>query len=230
MANPTHATFRDSIRKRSPPWLRRGLAERILYSLAVHLDILGDAVAAGVKLRFPGVYSADSLPYLGRERRMSRGRTELDAAYATRLDRWLTDHRMRGGPYALLAQIHAHYAPNNFPVELIYYSGRRFSMDVAGNVTRDDIAWTPDANAAKWARWWLVYHTDLWAAEAPTDDEIEDLRLVPRQWNAAHCQGHIVLFPSDAELWNYPTGHVWNESGVWNTSGTARFLTIEDLE
>jgi hypothetical protein len=206
-------TFRDTIRSISPPWLQTGNAEKIMYSFGVHMDLLGDAIAASVKLRFPGLYSVDSLPYLGRERRIRRGRYDSDSSYANRLQRWLDDHRRRGGPYAMLEQIHAHFAPNNFPVELVYASGRRFSMDVDGNIVMDDIVWTPPGpvDTLKWARWWLFYHwptpvygDGLWGDPGTWGDggvwgsslspaDVQDLRLVPREWNAAHAIGRIVL-------------------------------------
>lgn len=221
-------TFRDTLRKRSPPWLQNGLAEKILYSIGVHCDGFADALVAGVKQRFPGYYSFESLPVLGRERRITRGRSESDAAYASRLARFLTDHQLRGGPYALLSQLYLHYAPDTFPIDLVYYAGSvRFGMDVDGEVTRDLVTWHPDPNAAKWARWWLFYYTDQWAVTPPTAAELQDLKLIPRQWNAAHPIGTILLFSTGAELWNWPPGHTWNESGVWNTSGTVRTVEVE---
>lgn len=211
-------TFRDTIRKISPPWLRRGNNEKFAYALGLVIDDFGDALHAGVKLRFPGVYSDESLPQIGRERRIRRGRTESTTTYAIRLNRWLTDHRRRGGPYAMLQQLFAHYAPSNFPIELMYRSGRRFSMDVAGAIVRDDTTWTFDAvTASKWARWLLVFHwptpiddsgewdsdpalwdddTTVWDSNL-TPEDIEDLRLIPKEWNAAHPFGTVQLIDSD---------------------------------
>jgi hypothetical protein len=225
----TSETHRDQIRRISPPWLKIGNAEKYLYTLGVHLDALGDALVAGVKSRLPGLYSFEALPYIARERRLVRGRNESDEGFANRLRLWLLDHRRRGNPYALLSQLYTYYAPDNFVIDLVYANGRRYSMDVDGAVTRDYIPWSPDGNAAKWARWWLFYNTDQWAVTPPTDTEIDELRLIPRAWNATHPLGYIVLFPSGAELWNYPPGHTWNESGVWNTSGgEVRFITVDD--
>lgn len=221
-------TFRDTIRRRSPPWLQRGLAEKILYSIGVLCDGFADALVAGVKQRFPGYYTYESLPLIGRERRMTRGRNETDSAYAGRLARFFTDHQLRGGPYALLSQLFIYYSPDTFPIDLVYYAGSaRFHMDVAGEVTRDQVTWTPDTNAAKWARWWLFYYTEQWAATPPTDAELQDLRLIPRQWNAAHPFGYIVLFPTGAELWNWPPGHLWDESGTWDTSATSYTIEVD---
>jgi hypothetical protein len=219
-------TYRDEIRRRSPPWLQRGTAEKFLYAIGLHVDIFGDALVAGIKHRFPGLYTFESIGLLGRERRISRGRLELDASYATRLCRWFTDHRRRGGPYTLLAQLHAHFAPATFPIELVYYSGRRYSMAVDGTVTRDDVVWSPDGDTARWARWWLFYATDQWSS-TPSAAEVEDIRLVPRQWNAAHPLGWIVLMHAGVELWNWPLGHVWNESGTWNTTVPPLYIEVD---
>lgn len=232
----TLETYRDEIRRRSPPWLQRGVAERFMYAIGLHVDVFGDSLVAGLRHRFPGAYSFESLSLLGRERRLSRGRVESDATYAARLLRWLTDHQVRGGPYALLAQLYYYFRPAVFTIDLIYHSGRRFRLNadvliagapLAQAVERDDLTWFPDAAPTRWAQWWLFYLTDQWAVTPPTDQELEDLRLVPRAWNAAHCIGHIVLFPSTAELWDYPTDHTWDEAGTWDTTGEPRFLTVD---
>jgi hypothetical protein len=228
-------TFRDVLRRISPPWLQRGIAEKILYAFGVHVDAFADALVAGVKMRFPGVYSAESLPLLGRERRIARGQNEPDATYAVRLTRWLTDHRRRGGPYALLSQLFGFWAAASFAIELIYVSGRRYSLDTSGNVTRDDISWSgPDD--AHWAQWWLFYH---WPTLVPDDgtwgdpgdwgdggvwgsgltgDEVAEIKLVPVAWNAAHPFGTIVLLHDpDSLLWGYPIrtwGSGWHWAGV----------------
>lgn len=227
-------TYRDMIRTSSPPWLQTGLAEKILYSIGIHLDVLGDAVVAAVANRFPGFYNYDSLSLLSRERRIVRGRTEGEATFAERLTRWLTDHKTRGGPYALLYQEFYHYAPLLFDMDLLYSNGRRFTFESAAYgagvpleqcVQRDFIDWNP--GDPMWARWWLFLYTDIWDATPPDDAELADIRLIPRAWNAAHCFGTVVLFPSGAELWNWPPGHTWNETGTWNTSGTPLYVEVE---
>jgi hypothetical protein len=223
----TLLTYRDSLRKLSPPWLQNGRAERILYALGVHVDAFGDALVAGVKQRFPGHYSFESLPLLGRERRIRRGLAETNETYAPRLTRWRLDHRRRGGPYALLAQLYAYYAPNNFPITLVYQSGRRYSMDVHGRVVRDDIVWSPDASTAQWARWWLFFETDTFGS-APTADQIVSIKSVPREWNAAHCLGYIVLRLPGTEIIDQPGGGSIDQVGMINTPGLTAAIAIDD--
>jgi hypothetical protein len=219
----------------------------LLFAIGVHVDAFADALVAGVKQRFPGMYSPDALALLGRERRIRRGRNETDVVYASRLLRWLGDHRWRGGPYALLAQLHAYFAPDNFPIDLLYYPtallgpgvARRYSMGADGVVERDSVPWIPDDDSAHWARWWLIYHwpdaitgdgtwadAGLWETlgvwdSSLTPEEVETLRLVPAEWNAAHAFGYLVLLPEGVELWDYPLG-TWDEpGGIWGDVGGA---------
>lgn len=208
-------TFRDYIRRISPPWLRIGWAEKLLYAYAIQLDVLGDALTAAIKLRFPNFYSNETLPLIGRERRITRGLDESDESYATRLRRWLDDHRHRGGPYAMLAQLYAFYAPNNFPIVLLYRNGRRFTMAPDGTITTDVVTWHPDANPAMWARWWLYFYTSRYAPPL-SDADASSLRTVPSEWNNGHCIGRVCVLGPGVEQWNYPLGRKWNRHVKWN--------------
>jgi hypothetical protein len=230
-------TNRDTILAKAPPWLTRGLGGKLLYTIGLHLDGFTDAAVAGVKLRFPGLYSNESLPYLGRDRRIRRGVDEANENYAARLTRWLDDHRKRGGPYALLAQLFAYYAPNNVAISVVYRSGRRYSMDVNGTITRDDVSWDIDGEPEKWARWWLVFD----AAVAPppprtwggglkwgqwvwgsglTWTEIQTYRVIPREWGNGHSFGYIKVRGPGNRLWGF--GSKWG-TGTWGTSSSTSF-------
>jgi len=206
----TTPTYRDAVQRYWPWGERYATVRKILYSSIAQLDVLGNNLISGLKLRFPGNF-ADALPLLGRERRIRRGRTESAASYTARLRRWLTDHARRGNPYALLEQLYA-VLPVKFPVDLVYRSGRRFRMDATGAITTDvlDVVLTE-----QWGRWVLYYYTDDYLT--PTTTELEDLTMIPKEWNAAHCSGRIVILPTGAELWDYPDGHTWDESGTWDT-------------
>ncbi len=206
----TLLSFRDTIRKISPTWLQNGYAERVLYAVGVIADALGDGVVAADKVRFPGVVTSENLPIIGRDRRIIRGRIEPNETYVKRLRRWLDHHRYRGGPYALLEQLFAFYSPLTFPIELRYASGRRFVMSTDGTITRGRIVWSPPGDAARWARWWLIYQ---WPDAIPpvskwgegkwgdgrvwgsglTPQTVRDIRSVPRAWNAGHSIGRITL-------------------------------------
>lgn len=203
-------TFRDAARLLSPRWLKHGTAEKILYSLALHFDAIVDWMAQAVRRRFPLLDSDDSLGRIGRDRRIARGRAETSATYAVRLLRWLDDHRHRGGPYALLAQLHAHYAAAPFLITLEYPSGLKFAMATDGSVTWDfSGTWPPGTPG--WSQWLLTYQWpddlpppttwgsgDTWGdgilwGSGLSPDDVADLRLIPQEWNAAHCRGKLWL-------------------------------------
>lgn len=234
-------TFRDSMLLRAPSWLRRGFAGKLLYVLGCIIDALVDWTTAAVRIRFPGVYSPESLGLIGRERRISRGLFESDETYAARLTLWLDAHATRGGPYAMLEQLHAFFAPNNFRIDLVYRTGRRFILAADGTITRDDIPWNADLQPDRWARWWLFYHfptpiasDGTWNSPGTWDDggvwdssltisEAANYRIVPRDWNGAHTTGAVVVIAPNCGLWDYPPG-IWDEPGAtWDTDSPATF-------
>jgi hypothetical protein len=240
-------TFRDTIRRITPKWLQGWLGERLLYSFAVHLDLLGDATSWGLQRRFPGLNGEveaeryDSLGLIGRERRIRRGPNELNANYAARLIPWLDHHRRRGNPYTMLEQVGAYWSATPFRIDLVYRSGLRFVRDVDGTITRDLVAWNPTdpPNASKW---WMFFYdypgatTDgIWSDPGVWSDgfvwdsnltpaQVAELRLVPAEWNRAKSNGVIVLLPSSVELWDFPPG-LWSDPGDWldNEAGGVMF-------
>jgi hypothetical protein len=241
--------FTDTLTRIMPWWLQRGLAGKIVFAIGKQFDAIADAAVQAVKRRFPSALWPDSLPLIGHDRKIRRGSAEADGVYASRLQRALDDHRTRGNPYAMLAQLHAYFATAPFLIELIYQSGRRYSMATDGTVTRDDIDYG-DRNIAKWARWTLIYHwpttinsfgkwgasgkkwgtgpTNLWGIDPSslTGAQVRDLVLIPTDWNAAHCQGTIILLSPGRRVWGYPP-RKWNTgNGKWGAGGKVVRLPV----
>jgi len=235
-------TFRDTLLQILPWWLRRGLGGKLANAIAAQFDGIADATTQAIKLRFPDEARPDALALLGSDRKIRRGSIEPDAVYAPRLRRWLDDHRTRGNPYSLLAQLHAYYAQARFPIELIYPTGRRYSLALDGTVTRDDPQYWDNPEPTKWARWTLIYHwptainplglwgesgakwagnNNLWgiAGSSLTPAQVRDLVLVPTEWNAAHCRGLIVLLSPGRRVWGYPPRKWNNTNGKWGAGG-----------
>src|SRR5690606_25002877 len=92
-----------------PPWLTRTRGRRLVTSMARLLDDIADRSYRAVALRFPNAETESALSYLGSDRRIPRGPGESAGSYASRLVPWLDAHRLRGGPYALLMQLHAYH-------------------------------------------------------------------------------------------------------------------------
>lgn len=236
-------TFRDALREISPRWLKKGLAEKILYSFGIHMDLVGDAAIDGVKKRFPLLLDAvDALGLTGRSRKIARGPNETDVSYANRLIPWLDHHKTRGGPYAMLRQLAAFWAPTPFTIDLVYESGKRFHMPAGGNIAiGSGSPW--DGDTTHWARWWLIYDwpgsaapDGLWSDPGVWDDngtwdsdltiaEVAEIRLVPSEWNAAHTRGFITLRLLGAPTWDVPAD-TWADGGVWLGGGSELLLTF----
>jgi hypothetical protein len=48
--------------------------------------------------------------------------------------------------------------------------------------------------------------------------QVEDLRIVPKNFDNAHTTGTVVVLNADLELWDYPEG-TWDEAGNWSDYG-----------
>lgn len=214
-------TFRDALTKVVPPWLQGYWGTRYLYAIGVQLDAMGDALRAGVKLRFPNVYSDESLAMLGRERGIRRGPSESAEAYAARLDRWLDDGRTAGNPWTLLRQLQAYMTPHAVRLRYVNNAGfwRTLNADGSREYTRSS-AWDWDGTPAAWSRFWIVIYpppalwdrdgvwtgSEVWGDDGTTwgstatPDEVASVRTIIADWMAPHalCKNIIIAFDDDA--------------------------------
>lgn len=215
-------TFRDSIRIESPAWMQRGTLERLMYAFTVQLDAMGDALVAGIKLRWPGAYGYESLPLVGRQRQIIRGLQESDESYALRLQHYRKAHQARGGARAMLEQLHAYYGERTWSAQLVYASKRRYTLHPDGSVTQDTSSFGLGLGPPeRWAAWALIIPDGL--AEY-SDDQ---LRAVPAAWNAAHCLGYVIALPPGAAIVNYhETEQLVNMPSTINTAVAARIIEV----
>lgn len=233
-------SFESSFVRLLPRWLTEGEGGLVLRSLTRVVDEWALRMREGLMAGFPDYAPDDALALIGRGRKIARGIDEPREAYAIRLKRWLDDHRVRGGPIALLQQVGAYWdhAPNGpIRMTLVYRSGVRFERDVDGTISASLGTWNVDDEPERWARWWLIFHWPDVLDPAPEwgggtewgdgtvwgsslDSElVEQLRLVPYEWNAAHCLGRIRLIGPDTELWGFPVEN-WG-SGTWGAGSLA---------
>lgn len=210
----TIRSFASGLLERVPPWLRRKNGKPLILGLGDPLDMLAQNAADAVKMRFPtATVDVDALALTGAERRIWRGPGETAATYAKRLRIWLDSHRTRGGAYALLAQLFAYWrATLNVPIELVNYSGRRYSMDVSGNVTRDDITWNVGTGmTGMWAQDWIFFHV-----VAPVLGVDASFQIVPTTWAPAHLKRcTIIQIYGNGFVYGYPTSRTFGDGGVY---------------
>lgn len=107
----------DFVKAISPPWLvgrvtpnvplpqAAGVSERFLYALAEGLDYVAEKITQAIAMRFPGLGDASALPELARDRRITQGFAETNAAYERRLVRWLDTWRRAGTPASVIESV-----------------------------------------------------------------------------------------------------------------------------
>jgi hypothetical protein len=211
MVDPDDLTYRDTIRTIAPKWLRNGTIGKVLYAIGAHLDAFADAAIAAARKAMPEDTSEDAASLIAEDRRMVRGPNETWESFQPRLRSWRQAHQRRGGPYALLEQLHA-TTNGAFSIDLYYYGTDHsaYGMAADGTIGRSTATLLGRGNG----HWLLVYawptplvEDGLWSDPGEWDDggvwdsdltptEVADLRRVPSAWNAAHAIGHLQLFHS----------------------------------
>lgn len=203
-----------------PPWLLRTEGLKFFRALSDVIDDHRDRLVAGIKLRFPGLYTLDGVDKIGRERRLRRGPNESAAVYAARLRRWWEDHRTRGNGYALLEQMLAYLVDlMDPPYDVVSYLGVRHTMDSSGVITRDTITWGND-ETGMWARLWVfLYDPNVGPVDAAT---LEAYAAIVRDWIPAHISScTLVVIHPDTRLWDYPQPVPdWDDTWDWDDGPT----------
>jgi hypothetical protein len=194
-------SYLDTFKAVLPPWLLRTNGLRLIGGLADVIDDHQARFVAGIKLRFPGLYSLEGLDKIGHERRLRRGPNESAEVFADRLPRWWEDHQTRGNGYALLQQMLVYLTGTlSAPFDVVSYRGVRHVIDALGGVTRDVISWGTD-ETGYWARVWVFLRT---SASSVTADELESYAAIVRDWLPANVVGTLVVLHPDTRCWDYP--------------------------
>jgi hypothetical protein len=204
---PQRLTFRDQLLNICPKWLKSTYIGAVMYAIGIHLDAFADELIEGIQKRWPVDSSEDAAQQFELDRQIDRGIDEPWETYQVRLRRWRIDHRGRGGPYALLNQLHAYWA-GAFNISLHYYGTNTsfFAMATNGAITRS----TATDTSRTCGYWSLTYDwptplpapytwgTGKWGdgrvwGSGLTPAQVASLRKVPRKWGNAHSRGYLVL-------------------------------------
>lgn len=201
LLDPDITTFRDSLIKVVPRWLKAygGNAIKLVYTFALHLDALGEALDKGVRARFPG-QQADALGLIGRQRGIIAGPNEPAESYAERLRFWRQSRKRKGNWFAALEQLQGYFAPAGFSVALIQDRatvggpGYRYDLAPGGYVHSTDYSGAPVGTA-------LVTAIPGWNWDGGSNPN--------RFW--------LLFWVNSA---NWPSGSGYANDGIWSDSGT----------
>lgn len=130
-----------------PGWMRRPSLSHwrdLALVMGASLDALVEAVLDGRLASMPGqtdaapglggFESVDALPFIGRDRGITRGLTQTSADYARALRRWLDAARAHGTAFEKLRQLRDVLGPNPPLVRLVSASGYWHSIEPDGSI------------------------------------------------------------------------------------------------
>lgn len=217
-------TFRDSLERLAPPWLRGPWGQRFLWLFGIQLDVLAESRKQAELARYPGVGHPDALPYIGADRKIVRGFFESEANYARRCLTWLDDHRTRGNAVAMFRQLRGLLHPQAIMIRTVDNSGNwnTWELDSTALVRHRTIdgdgitEWDWDGNTSHWWRFWLILYSPpgggpwnvrtigqgligqgLIGTDA-TAEQRDTLRAVVKDWKPEHMKCSHILICFDA--------------------------------
>lgn len=156
-------TFRDAVWNLSPSRLRTTMAARMAYAfIGYPLDALAQAAKEAVYARFPSFCPSDALPYHSRDRGITRGPHEDEAAFRQRLLFWIDVWKGAGVGAAMLDEIAAFLTPQKCKLRIWTQAGLVYTRAVDGTLTIDHVAtglWNWDGEPTLFARFWVVIYS-----------------------------------------------------------------------
>lgn len=216
--------IRDVVHEMGPGWLVKEtivvgsdsveVDNRVLYAMALVLDALSQRQSMGTAAKFPSYAPDDALNLIGRDRLIVRGPDESVSSYQARLIRYLSDHKVRGNPWALMEQIRGYCSPHAVKVRTVDEHGNWRFIDSDGTRSRtlgDDWDWDGSALTDAWGRFWLIIEPaslsepwapgpdigdpDLWDGEigtpgytigsTATPNDVASIRSIVKAWKRA---------------------------------------------
>jgi hypothetical protein len=197
----TFPTFRDMATRIGPRWLRGDNASRVLYAPGLVNDSDAVVSAAGLRAGLPGLCNEDALPYLGRDRLITRGPSEPADLYAARLMKARDAHSRRGSTPELLEQLRHWWSPNFRTITFVQNNSIWYQIDPSGVVTRTDHSTDATPN---WV--WDKYSPD----NAPHGPGWPS----PRWWRF-----WIIVSGAPFFKWKWGDGHRYGDKGlVWGST------------
>lgn len=199
-------SFRDKIKEMSPTWLADGRNERLMYTLALGLDLLAEKAVQAVHMWNPKRCDVSALPTIGNDRLTVRGATELESRYRQRLSTAIEDWSHAGTDWEVLRQM------LHTLLEL-----RPAARTVAARYTKSGFPW-----AIADSKWNAYAAGDDADAKQPLRTLVE-----PGNWDwdsvirgvGSWCWSRIwvVVESIGPNAWCTPTTRTWGDGTKWGS-------------
>ncbi len=179
---PQDTKFRDVYEQIIPRWMHGFRLWRVGYAVALHLDILGDAAAAAIKIGWPGGYSSEADPLIGKDRRIIRGPTQPDASFEADCRSWLDIHARKGNRWLILERVLAAFATAPAWAQIIDNDGATYTLSTDGSMTYASRSWNWDNHPEYTGRFWLVVPNSI-VGLVPSTVTWDELDQAAAQWD-----------------------------------------------
>ncbi len=236
--------FRDSLQAYVPAWMsnRPGLNTtfKMLYALALPLDVLLEGLTEGMQAKFPGYAGPDALAYIGRSRGITRGEAETNPSYTARLLAWI-DTWGNAGSDALLAQLIQGYLANNPVVRIVARSGQTVTANQDGTTSIATMAWNWDGisnpeRSTFWSDIWIIVYpcewpitgtaltslASIWGTATPPGNghavsgaSVDGVLGLVAAWKGAHTYVRAIVWSYDSTLFVPGSPVAGDPDGTW---------------
>lgn len=205
-------TFRGTLQRYLPSWLKprpgKTYGFRYLYTVASVIDASVERVLQGVLAKMPGLGTPTALPYLFRDRRMTRGYAEPDDVAAQRLIPFRQFHQTQGNPFTLMRMVRAYLYPHKPLMRVVNNQATWYTLtpDDEETTVRQAGNWDWDGNTDLRARFWLIIYPEdsdvpLWTPEGAwgdgepwgdggvwgstiTENQVQTIRAIIDEWRS----------------------------------------------
>jgi hypothetical protein len=218
---------------------------RLLFICATFVDSEIDRMLQG-SLAKDGRGSPTALKYIGQARGVVRGRYDTDEEFFAKLRTWIDRNKERGQQRRLAREIWEYLGDDGSGasrVRVVNRAGWWVTIDEAGDLTETQADWDwdsvshperSDVDEPWWSDLWIVIYPswtfragdlgDLTGADgfaighmAP-DVEIDALKILFREWKAAHECIRCVIWTTDDTLFD-PDDPMTCPDGTWGGWG-----------
>jgi hypothetical protein len=241
--------FRDRAPELLPEWLEAGEGLPTWWTVGLVIDAQLDKAYQGTYARFPTYAPPDALRYVSRDRLIVRGPNEPPDVFAARALRWLDDHRLRGGPWALMEQLRGYMFPANVRIRTVDDRGNWFT--IARDGTRSYVlnsgTWNWDSPVGRKTRFWVIVYPEeiapgrfipwgndpVWGASASriwgdraltwgttaTPAEVATVRQIIRTWKPAGTSCKNIIIAYDDSSFDPSSPEPDGDWNLWGTGG-----------
>ena len=246
---PQTQSFRNLAQALSPTALKGPNGQKLMYDLAICYDGLADAGGYAVQFRFPTYAPEDALPWLSKDRQITRGPDEPTASFIARLLLWLDLWRNAGSAPSVLRALASYFigftiveGSTPMTIETVNDTvggGNAWNfgpLDPPNNLFADPPNWNWDGNDYPGRAWVIIYNGPwaqtiewggfswgdgtCWGSTATSSDG-GSIRALIAQWKTAGCfvPEVIVAFDGTWFIPGLPPGDPKLPDGNWGGWG-----------